>query len=60
MRLKDLGLYDDGSYNGLLDGVCGKGVECYRMRLLDVGRGDGEGNMVKVVGKDGEMVMWNS
>ena len=60
LTLKHFPLYDDTTYNRLLHPVSGKPLESYRMTFLDLGRRDGKSNIVKVVRKDREMVIWNT
>ena len=60
LTLKHFPLYDDTTYNRLLHPVSGKPLESYRMTFLDLGRRDGQANIVKVVRKDREMVIWNT
>lgn len=60
LTLKHFPLYDDTTYNRLLHPVTGKPIESYRMTFLDMGRRDGKSNIVKVVRKDREMVIWNT
>ena len=60
LTLKHFPLYDDPTYNRLLHPVSGKPLESYRMTFLDLGRRDGQANIVKVVRKDREMVIWNT
>jgi len=59
LTLKHFPLYDNTTYNRKLHPVSGKPLESYRMTFLDIGSRDGEPNLVKVVRKDREMVMWH-
>ena len=52
LTLKHFPLYDDTTYNRMLHPVSGKPLESYRMTFLDLGRRDGQANIVKVVRKD--------
>lgn len=58
LTLKYFPLYDDITYNRELHPVTLKPKESYRMTFLDLGRRDGEANIVKVVRKDREFVQW--
>ena len=58
LTLKYFPLYDDTVYNRQLHPVTLKPLESYRMTFLDLGRRDGEANIVKVVRKDREFVTW--
>ena len=58
LTLKYFPLYDDLTYNRELHPVTLKPKESYRMTFLDLGRRDGEANIVKVVRKDREFVQW--
>lgn len=58
LTLKYFPLYDDPVYNRQLHPVTLKPLESYRMTFLDLGRRDGEANIVKVVRKDREFVTW--
>lgn len=58
LTLKYFPLYDDTTYNRELHPVTLKPKESYRMTFLDLGRRDGEANIVKVVRKDREFVTW--
>lgn len=58
LTLKYFPLYDDTTYNRELHPVTLKPLESYRMTFLDLGRRDGEANIVKVVRKDREFVTW--
>lgn len=58
LTLKYFPLYDDPTYNRDLHPVTLKPKESYRMTFLDLGRRDGEANIVKVVRKDREFVTW--
>lgn len=59
LTLKHMPLYDNTTYNRKLHPVSGKPLESYRMTFLDIGSRDGEPNLLKVVRKDREMVMWH-
>jgi len=58
LTLKYFPLYDDPTYNRELDPVSLKPKESYRMTFIDLGRRDGESNIVKVVRKDREFITW--
>ena len=58
LTLKYFPLYDDIVHNRELHPVTGKPKESYRMTFLDLGRRDGQANIVKVVRKDREFVTW--
>ena len=58
LTLKYFPLYDNTIYNRQLHPVTLKPLESYRMTFLDLGRRDGEANIVKVVRKDREFVNW--
>jgi hypothetical protein len=58
LTLKHFPMYDNLIYNRKLHPVSGKPLESYRFTFLDIGQRDGEANLVKVVRKDREMVMW--
>lgn len=58
LTLKYFPLYDDLTYNRKLHPVTLKPLESYRMTFLDLGRRDGEANIVKVVRKGREFVTW--
>lgn len=58
LTLKYFPLYDNLVYNRQLHPVTLKPLESYRMTFLDLGRRDGEANIVKVVRKDREFVNW--
>lgn len=60
LTLKYFPLYDDTTHNRQLHPVTLKPLESYRMTFLDLGRRDGEANIVKVVRKDRELVMWHT
>jgi len=60
LTLKHFPLYDNTTHNRKLHPLSGKPVESYRMTFLDLGRRDGEANIVKVVRKDRELVLWNT
>lgn len=59
LTLKYFPLYDDTTYNRMLHPVSLKPLESYRMTFIDLGRRDGEANLVKVVRKDREFVNWS-
>lgn len=58
LTLKYFPLYDDPIQHRELHPVTLKPKESYRMTFLDLGRRDGEANIVKVVRKDREFVTW--
>jgi hypothetical protein len=58
LTLKHFPMYDNLIYNRKLHPVSGKPLESYRFTFVDIGSRDGEANLVKVVRKDREMVMW--
>lgn len=58
LTLKYFPLYDDAIQHRELHPVTLKPKESYRMTFLDLGRRDGEANIVKVVRKDREFVTW--
>jgi hypothetical protein len=58
LTLKHFPMYDNIVYNRKLHPVSGKPLESYRFTIIDIGGRDGEANLVKVVRKDREMVMW--
>ena len=58
LTLKYFPLYDNTVYNRQLHPVSLKPLESYRMTFLDLGRRDGQANVVKVVRKDREFVNW--
>ena len=58
LTLKYFPLYDNTVYNRQLHPVTLKPLESYRMTFLDLGRRDGQANVVKVVRKDREFVNW--
>lgn len=59
LTLKHFPWYDNTTYNRKLHPVTKKPLESYRMTFIDMGSRDGEANLVKVVRKDREMVMWH-
>lgn len=59
LTLKHFPIYDNTTYNRKLHPVSGKPLESYRMTFIDIGTRDGEANLIKVVRKDREMVMWH-
>lgn len=60
LTLKYFPLYDNLTYNRKLHPITKKPLESYRMTFLDLGRRDGEANIVKVVRKDREFVTWTT
>ena len=60
LTLKYFPLYDNLTYNRQLHPITKKPLESYRMTFLDLGRRDGEANIVKVVRKDREFVTWTT
>ena len=58
LTLKYFPLYDDLTHNRQLHPVTLKPLESYRITFLDLGRRDGEANVVKVVRKDREFISW--
>jgi len=58
LTLKHFPMYDNLVYNRKLHPISGKPLESYRFTIVDIGSRDGESNLVKVVRKDREMVMW--
>lgn len=58
LTLKHFPLYDNTVDNRLLHPISGKPLESYRMTFLDLGRRDGEANIVKVVRKGREFMQW--
>ena len=60
LTLKHFPLYDNTTYNRQLHPITKKPLESYRMTFLDLGRRDGEANIVKVVRKDRGFVLWNT
>jgi hypothetical protein len=60
LSLKHFPLYDNLYHNRLKHPVTGKPVESYRMTFIQDGMVDGEPNVVKVVRKDREFVMWHN
>jgi hypothetical protein len=58
LTLKHFPMYDNLIYNRKLHPISGKPLESYRFTIVDIGSRDGESNLVKVVRKDREMVMW--
>ena len=58
LTLKYFPLYDNLTYNRQLHPVTMKPLESYRITFLDLGRRDGEANVVKVVRKDREFINW--
>ncbi len=59
LTLKHFPIYDNPVYNRKLHPISGKPLESYRMTFIDFGMRDGESNIVKVVRKDREFVMWH-
>lgn len=60
LTMKHLPIYDDTEVNRQLHPITLKPLESYRITILDLGRRDGEANIVKVVRKDREFVTWYS
>lgn len=60
LTLKHFPMYDNVVFNRLLHPITGKPLESYRFTFLDINRRDGEANIVKVVRKGREMVIWNT
>jgi hypothetical protein len=60
LTLKHFPLYDDIYHNRKLHPVTGKPIESYRMTFINDGMMDGEPNIVKVVRKGREFVMWHN
>lgn len=58
LTLKHFPLYDNTVYNRQLHPVSLKPLESYRITFLDLGRRDGQANVVKVVRKGREFVNW--
>lgn len=58
LTLKHCPLYDDVTDNRLLHPISGKPLESYRFTFLDFGTRNGEPNIVKVVRKGRNLVMW--
>lgn len=58
LTLKHFPLYDNPVYNRKLHPTTLKPLESYRMTFIDFGMRDGEANLVKVVKKGRELVMW--
>jgi hypothetical protein len=58
LTLRHFPLYDELYHNRKLHPVSGKPVESYRMTFIDFGMYDGESNVVKVVRKGREFVVW--
>ena len=58
LTLKYFPLYDDTIHNRKLHPVTLKPIESYRMTFIDLGRRDGQSNIVKVVRKDREFIQW--
>jgi hypothetical protein len=58
LTLKHFPVYDNPVHNRKLHPITGKPLESYRMTFIDIGMRDGQPNLVKVVRKDREMVMW--
>jgi hypothetical protein len=59
MTLRHFPAYDNPVHNRTLHPISGKPLESYRMTFVDIGMRDGQPNLVKVVRKDREMVMWH-
>lgn len=60
LTVRHLPLYDDTIHNRKLHPVTGKPLESYRFTFLDFGMRDGEPNIIKVVRKDRELVIWHT
>jgi hypothetical protein len=60
LTLKHFPLYDNTTYNRKLHPITGKPLESYRFTFIDFGSRDGEPNVVKVVRKNREMLMWHT
>jgi len=58
LTLKYFPIYDNPTHHRKLHPITGKPLESYRMTFVDIGTRDGQPNLVKVVRKDREMVMW--
>jgi hypothetical protein len=60
LTLKHFPFYDNPIHGRKLHPITKKPVESYRMTFIDYGMRDGESNLVKVVRKDRELVMWHT
>jgi hypothetical protein len=60
LTVKHFAPYDDTVHNRIKHPVTLKPIESYRFTILDLGRRDGEANIVKVVRKDREFVQWHT
>lgn len=60
LTLKHFPLYDDIYHHRRLHPVSGKPIESYRITFINDGMIDGEPNIMKVVRKDREFVMWHT
>lgn len=60
LTVKHMPIYDDTTHNRKLHPISGKPLESYRFTFLDFGMRDGESNIVKVVRKDREFVIWHT
>jgi hypothetical protein len=58
LTLKYFPVFDNPVHNRKLHPITGKPLESYKMAFIDIGMRDGQANLVKVVRKDREMVMW--
>jgi len=58
LTVKHFPPYDNPVHNRLLHPITLKPIESYRFTILDIGRRDGEANIVKVVRKDREFIQW--
>lgn len=58
LTVKHFPLYDDTTRNRILHPITGKPIESYRFTFLDLGRRDGQANIVKVVRKGREFIQW--
>ena len=58
LTLRHFPILDNVIYNRKLHPITGKPLESYKFIFLDIGSRDGESNLVKVVRKDREQVMW--
>lgn len=60
LTLKHFPFYDNTIHGRKLHPITKKNLESYRMTFIDFGMRDGESNVVKVVRKDRELVMWHT
>lgn len=60
LTVKHFPLFDNTTYNRKLHPKTGKPLESYKFLFLDLGRRDGQANIVKVVRKDRGFVIWNT